>query len=225
MSRYFADPRNQAIVEQNQKDLGYAARLKFVIDGRLEIIGVHIDFVDGRPRHAKAWCPAVKKCIGKLGGKVGVDCSTGAVVARFLSLSTICAGTIDPLCEAFLNSALRHINRLEEAQPDAGMGFDEFMDQTIRVKEWDHLHKVGLELGVHTMRDIYDNACSKYTNACAPSTTDQIKMLNISLFERADHPDRLDGDDFAKLQHFASLLESEMGDEEMFSLLPKQLWK
>lgn len=212
IAKVYADPRNQKIVEANQKDLGYAAKLLFIITGRLEYIGIHMQWKDGRPYGLNSWCPGIMRTIGKIGAKVGNDNTPQAQLARFLSLSGMFSDSIQPMCEAFMNSAYRVLN-----QHGHGM-----LDQEIEVKEWDDNWKAGLSEGKHILRDIYDNACHKMATNIGSPVKDQIKMINTSIFKKQDG--EFTGEHYARFQYFASQLQHSEEDETNFCALPQPLW-
>jgi hypothetical protein len=212
IARLFADPRNQKIVEANQKELGYAAKLKFVVDGRLEYIGIHLRWEDGKPYSLTSWCPGVMRSLGKLGAKTGNDNSPQAQVARFLSISTMFSENINPMCEAFMNSA----ERIIKAQGQ------DILKQEIEVKEWDDAWKCGLSEGKHLLQKIYDNACFKMSHTISQSLSDQIMMINTSVFEK--HDGEFTGLQYSRFQIFASQLLTSDDDEANLAALPQSLW-
>lgn len=212
IGRIFSDPRNQKIIEANQKSLGYAAKLKFVTDGRLEYIGIHMRFQNGKPFSTSSWCPGIMRSLGKLGAKTGNDNSPQAQLARFLSIGTMFSSTIQPMCESFVNSGQRILDQIGE----------HLLEEEIVVKEWDDLWKAGACEGKHTLLKIYDNACEKMASTIGPPMKDQIQMINTSIFQR--HDGEFTGEHFARLQYFASQLQFSDEDEANFCSLPLPMW-
>ena len=212
LAKVYADPRNQQIVEDNQKELGYAAKLIFIITGRLEYIGIHMQWKDGKPYGLNSWCPGIMRTIGKIGAKVGNDNTPQAQLARFLSISGMFSDNIQPMCEAFMNSAHRVLNQHGQ----------EMLDQEIEVREWDDNWKAGLSEGKHILRDIYDNACHKMATTIGSTVKDQIKMINTSIFKKQDG--EFTGEHYARFQYFASQLQHSEDDEANFCALPQPLW-
>jgi len=215
ISRLFLDPRNQKIIEGNQKDLGYCAKLKFVENGRLEYIGIHIHLKDGRPATKKSWSPGVMRTLGKIGAKVGTDNSFVPTLCRFLSLAGMFAGSIQPMAEAFLNSALRMLNQADQH-------YEDIWAEKITVKEWDELWKQGMGVGIYRLRDLYDDTMRKMAMNQYPTDKDQIKMMNVSMFEKESGG--FTGEHFARFQHFAAAVVDAADDEALFCLLPQPMW-
>lgn len=208
-AKIFASPENQAIVEQNNKDLGYKGKLKFVTNGRLEFVGVHMQVANGRPSNKHMWCPDVCRSLGKLGERVGNDMTVESTVARFLSLASMYATSITPMSEAFLNSALRHITANES-----------LLRKEVKVRDWDDLWKAGLESGTHSLLDIYNRTSEIVKNGSALTPKQQACMVGVSMSDEPGKEQVFSGKDFAKLEHFAMSLNEDLGDEQHYLLLP-----
>jgi hypothetical protein len=104
---------HQTQIEKHYSDMGYSSKLKFVTNGRVEFVGIHFIFTDGKS--SPLWVPDVFRAIVKVG-----TCTTTskqpklAMIVRFCSLAYMFAGRCDPLSRQFYNYALSHFEELED---------------------------------------------------------------------------------------------------------------
>jgi hypothetical protein len=122
------------------------------------------------------------------------------------------AESINPMCEAFMNSAERIIKAHGQ----------DILKQEIEVREWDDAWKCGLSEGTHILQNIYDNACYKMSHTMSQSLSDQIMMINTSVFEK--HDGEFTGLHYSRFMYFASQLLTSDDDEANFAALPQPLW-
>ena len=106
-SRCLADARNHELIIREQEDLGYSAKSKTIVCGRLEIIGAHFPVRDGLVCDDVPWIPAVQRYISKLGVHTGAAITHSSIAARYLSLASMFAGRNQPLQRGFELSAER----------------------------------------------------------------------------------------------------------------------
>lgn len=176
MHRAFADPRNAAIFENNQADLGASAKWKTIVNGRLEMIGIHAPVVNGRPVADGAgmpfWVPDLTKSLTKLGCKVGTDNSKVAQMSRFAALAGIYYKKILPLGTIFRNAA---INVSKNEKGDIGKAL-------VTVKEYDELHRAGFSVGKHPMQGILD-WMHKECQGNMSNVTQEVMLMNTSMRE------------------------------------------
>jgi hypothetical protein len=103
-------------VEANFKEIGYATKLKFVVNGRLEFVGVHMAMEDGCP--TGGWLPDFARTLQKMG-----SCVVGstrnphtAIAARFQSLAYMASRSCPGMAEGFMCLAREHIERAKKAE-------------------------------------------------------------------------------------------------------------
>lgn len=208
-SRCLADPRNggaQGLIVRQQEDLGYSAKLKTIIRGRVEIIGAHFPVRGGLVCGDVPWMPDVKRYTSKLGTQTNVRITPNSQAARFLSLASMFAGRIEPFQRGFELSATRVIEK-HGKDPT-------FWTAPIRT---DGYHEIDRAFGdgtccTYTMDDIkahYDR-CANIVHQ--PSDV-QIRMLNMSIASDVD-ANVVTRSDFAKLGLFAEECRSFGGDDE-----------
>lgn len=208
ISAIYAVPENERRVIAGQTDLGYQCKLKFIKDGRLEFIGVHVMIKNGRPTSEHAWIPGLMRSLGKLGAKVGTDNSIEAQLSRFASLASMFAGRCDPMATAFMNSADRLIDQ-------AARGWE---DREIEVREWSEEWKAGLAAGKLKLGQLVNYAREKIATEMSAPLGEQVRMMSISAFEDFTS---FNGADYARMQFFAeALLTNQDDDEAAWWLLP-----
>jgi hypothetical protein len=218
-SRCLADPRNGGklgLIIKEQEDLGYSAKLKTIIDGRLEIIGAHFPVKDGLVCDDVPWIPAVQRYISKLGVQTNVRITPSSMAARFLSLASMFAGRNEPLQRGFECSAIRVIEKHKKEK-----SFWSTKIKTDGYQEIDRAFGNGLHC-TYTMEDVkahYDRCANKVHQ----TTQTQIRMLNMSIAEDVDS-NVVTRDDFCKLGLFADECRNfEEDDESVYSFLPSCL--
>jgi len=218
-SRCLADERNsgkQGLIIAQQEQLGKSAKLKTIIDGRLEIIGAHYPVKDGLVCNDVPWMPAVLRYIPKIGVQTNVNITPSSTAARFLSLASMFAGRIEPLQRGFDLSATRVIEKHGK----------EKNFWTSKIKTDGH-HEIDRAFGdgthcTYTMKDVkayYDRCADKVHQ----TTQTQIRMLNMSIAEDVDGS-LFTRDDFAMLGLFADECRNfDSDDESVYSFLPNCL--
>jgi hypothetical protein len=218
-SRCLADPRNGGklgLIIKEQEDLGYSAKLKTIIDGRVEIIGAHFPVKDGLVCDDVPWIPAVQRYILKLGVQTNVNITPSSKAARFLSLASMFAGRNEPLQRGFECSAIRVIEKHKKEK-----NFWSTKIKTDGYQEIDRAFGNGLHC-TYTMEDVkahYDRCANKVHQ----STQTQIRMLNMSIAEDVD-ANVVTRDDFCKIGLFADECRKfEEDDESVYSFLPSCL--
>jgi hypothetical protein len=104
-----------AKIEANFKEMGYATKLKFVVDGRLEFVGVHMAMADGCP--SGGWLPDFARTLQKMG-----SCVVGstlnphtAIASRFQSLAYMACRSCPGMAEGFMSLAREHIELAKKA--------------------------------------------------------------------------------------------------------------
>lgn len=215
-SRCLADPRNggeQGLIIREQENLGYSAKLKTIVDGRVEIIGAHFAVENGLVKTTIPWVPAVKRYTSKLGTQTNVRITPNSQAARFLSLASMFAGRIEPFQRAFELSAIRVI---QNHGKDKG-----FWTNTIRT---DGYHELDRAFGdgtacTYTMQDVqaHYHRCANVVHQTADV---QVRMLNMSIAEDANAT-VVTRSDYAKLSLFADECREFGGDDEAaYSILP-----
>ena len=215
-SRCLADPRNggeQGLIIREQEDLGYSAKLKTIVHGRVEIIGAHFPVRDGLICDDVPWIPDVKRYTSKLGTQTNVRITPNSQAARFLSLAAMFAGRNEPFQRAFEQSAQRVIEKYGKEQ-----SFWTAPIKTDGHQEIDRAFGVGTHC-TYTMADVqahYDRCA----NIVHQSSEVQIKMLNMSIASDVD-ANVVTRSDFAKLGIFAEECRYFCGDDEAaYSFLP-----
>lgn len=215
-SRCLSDERNggpKGLIVREQEDLGYSAKFKTIVSGRVEIIGAHFPVDDGHVCDEVPWVPAVQRYTSKLGVQTNVRITPSSMAARFLSLASMFAGRIEPLQRAFELSATRIIDLHGKDK--------QFWSTVIKT---DGYHEIDRAFGdglhcEYTMEDIkahYDRCANKVHQ----TTQTQIRMLNMSIAEDV-RGNTVTRDDFAKLGLFADTCRTFSGDDEAaYSLLP-----
>jgi len=215
-SRCLADVRNggpQGLIIREQENLGYSAKLKTIVQGRLEIIGAHFPVKNGFVCSDVPWIPAVQRYTSKLGVQTSVNITPSSSAARFLSLASMFAGRNEPLQRGFEQSAMRII---EQHGSDR-----QFWSETIRTDGYNEIDRA-FGTGTHcsyTMSDVkahYDRCAHR-----VHETSDtQIRMLNMSIAEDVD-ASAVTRDDYSKLCLFADECRKFSGDHEAaYSFLP-----
>jgi len=215
-SKCLADERNGGplgLIIREQEDLGYSAKLKTIVDGRLEIIGAHFPVRDGFVCDDVPWIPAVQRYTSKLGLQTNINITPSSKAARFLSLASMFAGRNEPLQRGFELSAINII--------DENKNKKDFW--TTKIKTDGH-HEIDRAFGnglhcTYTMEDVkahYDRCANK-----VHQTSDtQIRMLNMSIACDVG-ANVVTRDDFAKLGLFAEECRKFCGDDEAaYSFLP-----
>jgi len=215
-SRCLADERNggkQGLIIHEQEDLGYSAKLKTIIDGRVEIIGAHFPVKDGLVCSDVPWIPAVQRYTSKLGVQTNINITPTSRAARFLSLACMFTGRNEPLQRGFELSAIRVINEHSKDK--------EFWTSEIKTDGYQEIDRAFGD-GTHctyTLEDVkahYDRCANKVHQ----TTQTQIRMLNMSIAEDVD-ANVVTRDDFAKLGLFAEECHHFGGDHESaYSFLP-----
>jgi len=214
MHRAFSDPRNAAIFENNQADLGASAKWKTVVQGRVEMIGIHAPVMNGRPVANAAgspfWIPDLTKSLTKLGCKTGADNSPAAQVSRFAALAGIYYKKNLPLGTIFRNAALTIAN-----DKDISKAY-------VTVKEYDELHRAGFALGKHGMSGILawmNNECQ----GNSANVVEEVMLMNTSMRE---HPyptkDPINSIDWGHLLNVAINMEGKTYRDsvEIYNMLP-----
>lgn len=100
-------------IEANYKKMGYAAKLKFVVDGRLEFCGIHMEMKGGVP--TGRWCPDFYRSLVKVGTACVTDTKNPhkGIASRFQSLAYMWAGHCEAMVELFWNLAKEHAALLD----------------------------------------------------------------------------------------------------------------
>jgi len=215
-SRCLHDPRNggpQGLIVRQQEDLGYSAKFKTIVDGRLEIIGAHFPVRHGCVCDDVPWVPAVQRYTSKLGTQTNVHITPSSTAARFLSLAAMFSGRIEPLQRAFEYSAERIISAHGKDK--------EFWTKAIRTDGYSEIDRA-FGNGLHCSYTLDD--LKAYYDRCAVQvhqTSDvQIRMLNMSLAEDVAAR-QVTREDYCKLCMFADeCSEFVCDDEAAYLLLP-----
>jgi hypothetical protein len=220
-SRCLADPRNGGplgLIIREQEDLGYSAKLKITINGRVEIIGAHFPAKDGLICGDVPWIPAVTRYTSKLGTQTNIKITPSSTAARFLSIACMFNGRNEPLQRAFELSAIRTIEKHSKMTYSDGSNFWNQNIKTDGYSEIDRSFGDGTNSS-YTMKEVkahYDRCVHKVHQ----TTQTQIRMLNMSVAEDVD-ANVVTRDDFAKLGLFADEARHFDGDHEsMYSFLP-----
>jgi hypothetical protein len=215
-SRCLADDRNggkTGLIVKEQEDLGYSAKLKTIVKGRVEIIGAHFPVENGLVSDDVPWIPAVQRYTSKLGVQTNVNITPSSQAARFLSLASMFAGRNEPLQRGFELSATRVIaNHSKDRQ---------FWTTKIRT---DGYHEIDRAFGdgthcTYTMEDIQKHY-DRQVNKVHQDSRTQLRMLNMSIAEDVD-ANVVTRADFSKLMMFAEVCRHFSGDDESaYSMLP-----
>lgn len=215
-SRCLADPRNggkHGLIIREQENLGYSAKLKTIVDGRVEIIGAHFPVKNGFVCSDVPWIPAVQRYISKLGVQTNVNITPSSKAARFLSLASMFAGRNEPLQRGFELSAIRIINKHKKEK-----SFWTTKIKTDGYQEVDRAFGNGLHCS-YTMEDVNAHY-ARCANIVHQSTQTQLRMLNMSIAEDVES-NLVTQSDFAKLGLFADECGNFDGDDEaVYSFLP-----
>jgi len=215
-SRCLADERNggpTGLIVRQQEDLGYSAKFKTIVNGRLEIIGAHFPVRDGFVCNDVPWVPAVQRYTAKYGIQTNIAITASSTAARFLSLASMFAGRIEPLQRGFEHSAFRII---EENKDDR-----QFWSRQIRT---DGHHEIDRAFGqgvhnVYTMEEVKGHF-ERCANRVYPSSQTQIQMINMSIAEDVAAT-TFTVADYSKLLMFADECRTFNGDHEaVYSFLP-----
>ena len=218
-SRCLADPRNggpEGLIIRQQEDLGYSAKLKTIIDGRVEIIGAHFPVRNGVVCNDVPWIPDVKRYTSKLGLQTNVRITPNSQAARFLSLASMFAGRNEHFQRGFEMSAIRVIEKHGKSK--------DFWSAPIKT---DGYHEIDKAFGTgfastYTMADVqaHYNRCA---NIVHQTSDTQIRMLNMSIASDVD-ANVVTRYDYSKLGLFADECRNFDGDHEaVYSFLPECL--
>lgn len=221
--RLYAVPENRAIVVGNMEELGLDSKIKTIINGRLEIIGAHFSVVNGAVDPSIPWCPAVMRCVGKLGAVVGTALSPESMAARFLSLACAYSGRNEVLHDAFWNSASRVIGIMSRTDKDC-------MQREVKVTEWSSAGRWLLDGVDHsttvTLQKLLDLSLVRH---CRPpyDFKTQLKMVNNSVGESVT-ANVISVAEWSKMSVFADeMINPDLGielhAEALYSFLPKAM--
>lgn len=210
-SRIFRDKHGfqQAIVEQNYKDAGYSAKLKYIVDGRAEFVGAHAVVKNGLTDRSVPWTPAVGRYLLKIGVNTAAKPSPTDNAARAASLSIMFGGRIAIFATMFYN-IMKSIIKREVKGPIEGV--------YIVVNPYSVESKVMSE-GIHCLSSIVANA-DLALNRPAPEIKTQMKMIENS-FELK--PGTLSIHDMNKMMLLALEIHCDMDDETALTYLPDAL--
>lgn len=215
-SRCLADPRNggdRGQVIREQEDLGYSAKLKAMVNGRLEIIGAHYPVENGLVSKKVPWIPAVTRYTSKLGTQTNVNITPSSTCARFLSLSSMFAGRCEKLERAFSESAQRIIEKHSSDR--------KFWTQAIRTDGYTEIDRA-FGRGTSTMWTLENvrEHFNRQANKIHQTSEVEITMLNMSIAEDVN-ANVVTRSDHSKLGLFADQCRTFDGDHESaYSLLP-----
>jgi len=218
-SRCLADPRNggpTGLIIREQEDLGYSAKLKTIVQGRLEIIGAHFPVKAGLVCDDVPWVPAIQRYTAKLGTQTNVAITPSSTAARFLSLASMFAGRIEPLQRGFEHSAFRiiELNKHDKQFWSREMRTDGYQEVDRAFGDGTH--------SVYTMKDVKGHF-ERCANKVYPTSQVQIRMLNMSIAEDADAT-VFSSSDYSKLLLFADECRNFDGDDEaVYGFLPECL--
>lgn len=215
-SKCLADPRNggdRGLVIRQQEDLGYSAKLKTIINGRLEIIGAHFPVENGLVSKKVPWIPAVARYTSKLGTQTSVNITPSSTCARFLSLSSMFAGRCETLERAFAESAQRII---EQHSSDK-----KFWTRSIRTDGYTEIDRAfGQATNTLWTLDKVRAHAENQANKIHQTSEVEIMMLNMSIAENVS-ANTVTRSDHSKLSLFAEECRTFDGDHESaYSLLP-----
>lgn len=182
LHKAFADQRNIDAFNERQIHIQNKAKLKCILTGRVEFIGIHLGVENGKPvipDPIRCWTPKIGDCLAKVGSKVG-KCDLPEQMARNASLCTMFAGRIGCLADIFYRNALR----LAKAHP-------EILDKQFEVVAYDESHRAGLSTGFHSCRGVFERAKECNLKCSLNSFEEEKQLFNVSLF-----PDDIFGENF-----------------------------
>jgi len=142
----FCDPKHLAnTVSWRMADIGFSAKFKCVVTGRLEFVGLHLRVQDGKLDPSFPIVPAVARTLNKLGvhpmaASTAPDMIYATAGARYASLAVMFAGRVDPMSVACLHLAYSCAQRSSRHSRQK---------KAIRVTEWgaEHLVDAGFKAG------------------------------------------------------------------------------
>lgn len=212
-ARILAQFENYKIIEANYAELGLDSKLKLIVDGRLEFIGVHMLVKDGKTDVSFPWSPAISRSMLKLGTLASNEITEQAMIARSLSLAYMFAGRVNALCMVFLYQAESRIEALKKKG---------IKDLTSKVQAYSaEQYAFDVETGtVLSLSELLNRTITKCQMVCPPVEV-QCRMLTIS-YECDFNPFK--AKDLASLQYVANnyvALKDE--DEEAWLMLPHQM--
>lgn len=190
-------------IEARYAELGYKAKLKFVVDGRAEFVGAHLPLKAGKP--AGQWCPDVARYLSKLGVMAGQNICPETISARCISLAAMFRGSLPRLGQIFLRLGEQHLRRADRShivRPEA-----------FSVEE---CALGGAEL---TLGAFYDKLVLEL-NAVGRCPTEELDMLCLSV---TDGRATITMDEYSKLCDLATVISPDMDDDLAFSFLPLAL--
>jgi len=221
MHRAFSLKKNSDIFENNQADLGASAKWKCIVNGRVELIGVHAPVVDGMPVADGAgiplWIPDLTKSLTKLGCKVGTDNSKAAQVSRFAALAAVYYKKNLPLGTIFREAAMT----IADSAPA------EMAKATVLVKEYDELNRAGFQIGKHDMKGVL-SWMAKECQGNAQDVIQEVMLMNTSI---KGHPYPAESEnplDFRTWGHLMTVAQSSKGKTfrdsvEIYNMLPEAM--
>jgi len=162
-------------VRANMADLGFDAKYKVIVDGRLEFVGLHATVVDGAVSANVPIIPAIKRSLGKLGTNAQPNGRTPAQLAavdamRFFSLAEMFMGKIPSMCNIYLACADRQCKKAGAAEMDIN-------------RHWDEYSEVGRAFGAgqHSLRAISGRTHGSPKLSECPPPSEQLAALATSL--------------------------------------------
>lgn len=207
--RCLTDPRNCAIFKARMADLGFNAKLVTTLDGRLEFIGAHFKCTGGLIDATIPWCPSVARAMGKAGVRASRDATDHAsTVARFLSLGAMFSGRVECMSTVFQESAKRYLRQLAPAERRAATAAH--VASVEQEYKWEPL-AVGTTLG-----KIWEQYNARHHARPFPPPHVQRVMVSNSLY---GDPDRVTGEDMAKLMIWADAHADDKIDDEAVCML------
>jgi len=203
-SRELSDKRNSGpcgIVISNQESIGYSAKLKCIVAGRAEFVGIHLPVSDGHITKHVPWVPAVGRYLTKIGCHTSPTACPASCASRFVSLSSLFAGKLEDLDNAFYWSAksliLQHTPNCERnwdvplnalAPKLQRSRRPKILSKLLRSDGYSEVDRAFGQYGVpmtyslETLLRLRD----EQSNVFFPTGCVQSKMYNLSLFEDAD---------------------------------------
>lgn len=215
-SKCLADPRNggnRGLIIRQQEDLGYSAKLKAMVNGRLEIIGAHFAVENGLVSKKVPWIPAVTRYTAKLGAQTSINITPSSTCARFMSLASMFAGRCERLERAFAESAQRIIEQHGK--------YKNFWTRSFRTDGYMEVDRA-FGNGTSTLwtLDKVREQLARQANKIHQTSETEIKMLNMSIAEDMN-ANLVTRSDHSKLGLFAEQCRYFDGDHESaYSLLP-----
>lgn len=208
VSAVYHDPRNVKLVEANYLDLGYSAKYKTILNGRLEFIGAHMAVENGITSMSMGFCPDIKRYICKAGCRAAASRDNAATAARFYALSTMFAGNIDALRRFFARLG----DEAYSVCTDLEMG---------KFQNYDEYSEVGRMYGGDTCQSLVNvRDKAEILGALGVSQvkpwSDQVRMVNVSVFENADGA--FTAHDMGNLEMLADSGHSD--SESVYAILP-----